>query len=243
MTPLLVRILFIHHSVGRYLIRDGAIRERLAAIAAGGPPLLELWDHDYNKRGLSDGSGRSLGRAFPLPDDDTDPRALLKLFTSEDPDVRSAREQVLDFDLIAMKSCYPNSAIGSDVEMARDQEVYRRLLGSLAALPRNQFLLLTSPPLVPLRSRRAEGRRARYLAHWLSKEVELPPNVAVFDLFNRLAAPDGPHADRLRRRYRRRLPIDAHPNVRAGEEVAPDLVESFVRSAARARKRPIDARG
>jgi hypothetical protein len=243
MAPVNRRILFIHHSVGRYLIRDGALRQRLAAIAAAGSPLLELWDHDYNKRGLTDGSGRSLGRAFPLPDDSTDPPALLKLFESEDSAARLAREQVLDFDLVAMKSCYPNSGIDSDAELARNQDIYRRLLESLAVLPRNQFLLLTSPPLVPLRSHRAEGRRARRLAIWLSEEVELPPNVSVFDLFDRLAAPDGPRADRLRRRYRRRLPIDAHPNVRAGEEVAPALVESFVRSAARARKRPIDAGG
>lgn len=231
-----IRILFIHHSVGRYLIRDGELRQRLSPLRADDRPLA-LWDHDYNQRGLHDGEGRPLERAFPLPDDDTDPLGLLNLFAGEEEDARLARRQALDFEVVMLKSCYPNSAIGSDAELGRVKEVYRRLLTALADHPDNQFLLLTSPPLVPLRTNRGESRRARKLSTWLFRGVDLPPNVAVFDLFDRLAIPEraGARADRLRKRYRRRLPVDSHPNVRAGEELAPGLVDAIVGAAARSR--------
>lgn len=231
-----IRALFIHHSVGRYLIRDGSLRRRLSRRPPGGAPIA-LWDHDYNRRGLCDGSGRPLGRSFPLPDDDTDPPALLNLFGGGGSAAEAARRQALEFEVVAMKSCYPNSAIGSDAELARDEDVYRRLLAALAELPHNEFLLLTSPPLISLRTNREQSQRARQLSSWLAHDAELPANVAVFDLFDRLATPAaaGAHGNRLRRRYRRRLPVDAHPNVRAGEEVGPELVKAIARAAARAR--------
>jgi hypothetical protein len=231
-----IRILFVHHSVGRYLMRDGELRRRVSRTQVIGRPVA-LWDHDYNRRGLSDGEGNRLGRAFPLPDDDTDPLALLNLFLSEDSAARLARRQLLEFEVVTMKSCYPNSAIGSDAELARNRDTYFRLLAALAELPRNQFLLLTSPPLAPLRTGRKQSGRARQLASWLAHDVELPDNVAVFDLFDRLATPEraGAHGNRLRRQYRRRLPVDSHPNVRAGEEVARPLAEAMTAAAVRAR--------
>ncbi|MCW2981305.1 MAG: hypothetical protein JWO14_3032 [Solirubrobacterales bacterium] len=231
-----IRILFLHHSVGRYLIRDGELRRRLSALRVDDRPLV-LWDHDYNQRGIHDGEGRPLGRAFPLPGDDTDPPGLLNLFAGEDEAARLARRQALDFEVVMLKSCYPNSAIRSETELARIKEVYRRLLTALADHPDNQFLLLTSPPLVPLRTNRRQSRCARRLSIWLVRGVDLPPNVAVFDLFDRLAIPErtGARADRLRKRYRRRLPVDSHPNVRAGEEVAADLLAAIAGAAARSR--------
>jgi hypothetical protein len=172
-----------------------------------------------------------------LPDDDTDPPGLLNLFTGEDEAARSARRQALDFEVVMLKSCYPNSAIRGDTDLARIKEVYRRLLTAFADHPDNQFLLLTSPPLAPLRTNRGQSRRARRLSTWLVGGVDLPPNVAVFDLFDRLAIPEGTgaSADRLRKRYRRRLPVDSHPNVRAGEDLAADLVDAITGASARSR--------
>ena len=232
-----IRILFIHHSVGRYLIRDGELRRRLLPLRADDRPLV-LWDHDCNQRGLHDGEGRPLEQAFPVPGDDTDPPGLLNLFAGEDEDARLARRQALNFEVVMLKSCYPNSAIRSNTELARTKDVYRRLLTTLADHRDNQFLLLTSPPLVPLRTNRGQSRRARRLSTWLARRVDLPPNVAVFDLFDRLAIPEraGARADRLRKRYRRRLPTDSHPNIRAGDELALDLVDAIVGAAARSRR-------
>lgn len=228
------RVIFLHHSVGRYLIRDGGLRARLA----DGSPPLELWDHDYNTLGLSDASGTSVGRAFPLPGDDTDPPALLGLFTANDAVTLAARRQVLEFDVVAMKSCYPNSAIGDDAQLASLRSTYQALISALATISGRQFVLLTSPPLIPLRTNSSQGRRARALADWLADTAASgPANVRVLDLFDRLAEPmDAAQANRLRRYYRRRLPVDSHPNRRAGREVAESIVAALQDAARSARE-------
>lgn len=224
-----VQILFIHHSVGRYLIRDGGLRDLLAAQTRLPGVTVELWDHDYNKLGLTDGQGHQLETAFPLPGDDTDPSALARLFAGGDAEAAAARGKMLEFDLIAMKSCYPNSAIRSDADMDALKMVYAGLLGSLSALPGYRFLLLTSPPLAPLRTKGDDGHRARNVADWLVAEADGIPNVRVFDLFDRLAAGRADrHADRLARPYRRLLPVDSHPNVRAGREIGPAVVAKML---------------
>lgn len=236
-----VRMLFLHHSVGRQLLRDGRIRDRLLEMAPSGVRLL-LDDHDYNKLGLHEADGAPSGRAFPLPHDDTDPPALARLFAGVDPEVVSAREQILAYDVVAMKSCYPNSAIRSDADGGSLREIYRALLSSLAEIDR-EFVLVTSPPLVPLRTTDAQAARARSVATWLASGTRLPDNVTVFDLFDRLAAPADPDADRLRRELRRRLPIDAHPNSRAGEEIGPAFANALTAAATRALSRAKECPG
>jgi hypothetical protein len=233
--PNMQRILLLHHSVGRYLLRDGEVRARLAGASSS----LELWDHDYNKLGLTDGRGDRLGHAFPMPSDDTDPPGLLRLFTGTDAEATPAREQALEFDIIAMKSCYPNSGIASEAELDSMLDMYRALLAALGAIGDRQFVLLTSPPLTPLRTSAAQGRRARAVADWLAgPAADDLPNVWVFDLFNQLAEPSGTsQVNRLRQAYRRRLPFDSHPNRRAGREVADALVALLQEVAAAARRR------
>jgi hypothetical protein len=227
-----IRILFLHHSVGRQLLRDGRIRDRLAGAAPSGSSFV-LHDHDYNKVGLHEADGGPSGPAFPIPHDDTDPPALARLFDGHDGEVMAAREQILEYDVIAMKSCFPNSAIHSDADAARRRETYCALLSSLAAIPR-QFLLVTSPPLVRLRTTEAQAARARGIATWLASGASAADNVSVFDLFDRLAAPSGPDVDRLRREYRRRLPVDSHPNARAGEEIGAAFAGALTAAATRA---------
>jgi nucleotide-binding universal stress UspA family protein len=229
-----MRILLLHHSVGRYLIRDGDLRSRLAL----GDPPLELWDHDYNKFGLTTATGEKTV-AFPIPGDDTDPPGLLRLFAGDDAEARAAREQALAFDVIAMKSCYPNSGIADEADLEVMMATYRDLLAALAGIGRRQFVLLTSPPLAPLRTNSAQGRRARSVAAWLAGPAAADiPNVRVFDLFDRLAEPPGAdQSDRLRKIYRRRLPFDSHPNIRAGRDVGPEMIATL-QEAARAAREP-----
>ena len=228
-----IRILFLHHSVGRYLLRDGTVRMRLAAASRD----VALWDHDYNKVGLIGPDGRPTGRAFPLPGDNTDPDGFVRLFVGEDAEASAARDEVLGFDVVAMKSCYPNAAIKSDAQLDSIMATYATLIGALGTRGDTQFVLATSPPLTPMRTSPEQARRARTLASWLAgtKAGIDAPNVAVFDLFDRLADPDD---HRLRPAYRRRLPIDSHPNVAAGEAIGQAFADALLAGANAVATRP-----
>lgn len=233
----MLRGLFLHHSVGQQLLREGQLRERLAQrlaarLGAGSAPVgrigLELWDHDYNAIGFSDGTGRPVGRSLPMPGDDTDPAALLRLFASTapaaDPDAGAQREQLRAFDLIMMKSCYPNSAIDDDEAFVAARSTYAGLLDALVHWPGTAFVLLTSPPLTPRHTRPDQAERAARLARWLVTGP-VPANVRVFDLRAALAQPEGPQAGMLRREYRRRWRVDSHPNRRGSAAAAQALAD------------------
>lgn len=71
-------ILFIHHSVGENLIRDGSIREILTEEG------FDFWDHGYNnsKFGLRNEKGNPAG-CYWIPEDNTNPDGLAALFSLE----------------------------------------------------------------------------------------------------------------------------------------------------------------
>ena len=68
-------IIFLHHSVGHNLIEQGRVREKLAA--AG----YDFWDHDYNYPGLRGPDKQVRGYDYNIPDDNTDPDGLARIFT------------------------------------------------------------------------------------------------------------------------------------------------------------------
>lgn len=217
-----VRALFVHHSVGGQLLRQGRLRERLAALADTGGPVTQLWDHDYNQVGLSDQTGTRLGRAFPVPDDDTDPPGLLRLVQGDGGRAPYLAE-LTGFDLVLLKSCFPNNRLRTDADAERLRGIYRELFEAVARWSGTRVVLLTSPPLHPRHTSPAESARARQLATWL-QQAEKPSQVTVFDLFGILAAPDGPQAGMLRREYRRRFRLpDSHPNERGAQDAAAAL--------------------
>jgi hypothetical protein len=228
-----IRALFLHHSVGRHLVREGKVRERLASRSS--EPCVKLWDHDYNKIGLTNEDGDICGCSFPMPEDNTNPDGFLRLFTSELSDVEESLRKVLDFDIIVMKSCYPNSAIRSEQALEGLMLCYRKLFENLQTRADCQFVLLTTPPLVPMRTNRRQACRAMKLAGWLA---ELPQdlaiaNIEVMDLFSHLAEETGSRAGILRAEYRRRIPLDAHPNTKANKIVGPLFVDALIRAARR----------
>lgn len=217
------RALFVHHSVGRYIMQHGGLREQLAAGLGPKQTTIELWDHDYNKFGLSDSAGTALGRSFPIPDDNTDPGGLVKLFES-----RAAPyfDELLSFDLVLAKSCYPNSGIKSSARLDELKRIYQQLFAAVAQC-NIEFVLLTSPPLAPLRTNAQEAARARELAEWLAKQTPAA-NIRIFNLFDVLAEADGSRqAGMLRKEYRRFLPFDSHPNV-TGSKAAAQALTRFL---------------
>ena len=223
-----MRALFIHHSVGRQLLQEGELRERARELV----PALELWDHDYNEIGLSDGSGRRLGRAFPIPDDDTDPPGLLRFLQGVAGDASYA-EEVRAFDVLVVKSCFPTNAIDSEAAASALRETYLHLRELAAELPL-RTVLVSSPPLVAESTSGAQRRRARELAAWLAQRW--PGERTDFaDLFTALAAPSGPFAGSLRLPYRLRRLRDSHPRqagCHAGAAVVADALGRVAQYAA-----------
>lgn len=197
--------MFIHRSVGQNLIDDGDLRPLLISTAkkAG----LEIKFSDINNN--EDKS---------IPGNDTKPENYADYFSTH----------YLSEDLVIIKSCYPNSNIGSDGDLNELKSTYKKLADAFLASSSSKLLIMTSPPLRPVRTNPHNANRARLLATWLTQQ-EFGRRVEVFDFFDLLAEPaDHTNGNMLKKIYRRPLPWDNHPNKRASQHIAPILATKIV---------------
>ncbi|MBN1976769.1 MAG: hypothetical protein JW918_05160 [Anaerolineae bacterium] len=218
------RIIFLHHSCGEGLIEEGDVREGLTARG------YEFYDHGYNGDGLRDADGSYTGRNFDVPDDNTDPDGIAAVFAQplhDPPD--NTFSHLMQYDVIAFKSCFPTSNIGDDAQLNEFKGYYLSARDRMDQYPDKLFIVVTQPPQVPGSSDSDEARRARALADWLKSEEFLGghPNVFTFDFFGLLAGPD----NFLRPEYRYD-DYDGHPNERANREIGP-LFVAFIDEAIR----------
>lgn len=231
------RIIFIHHSTGRHLINQGNVRKLIGLHNKDNGTEYEFWDCDYNRIGVTDSGGKRLGISFNIPNDNTDPDGLEILFTQPIKEhANNALSQILTFDVVIFKSCFPASAIRSEAQLEQYKKHYLSIRQTLAAHPEILFIAMTPPPLIPLPlpviqpawTNVQDAKRARGFANWmLSKEfVDSLPNVTTFDFFSLLATHDGSkkEANMLRQEYRGFLGLDSHPNKLANKTVAPIFV-------------------
>lgn len=218
-----MKVLFVHRSVGHNLIEDGQLYG--LASEAG----IELNDYDHNDKSLGDGTSRKrLGYEFE--GGNTNPDHYAQLFS--DAGLKSQKQAldfILDYDLIIIKSCYPNSNIQSDEQLEQDKKYYSQIADFFSCQLGKKLVILTSPPLMPLRTSRAAANRARQLSNWLF-EQDFKENVFVFNFFDLLAEQPGRRAaNTLKKHYRRLLPVDSHPNPKASKEIAPLLTDFLVK--------------
>lgn len=229
------KILFIHHSTGGNLLHQGKVRQLLAEKA----PELELWDHGYNlyknvppwviqpvaniltfHTGLSDQHGQMTGRDFNIQLGNNNPHDYTKIFTA-DPQSRPLRE-ILQYDIIMFKNCYPATKIETDAQLQRYKEAYLKMRAVFEQYPKKLFIPFTPPPLREELTTIDCASRARRFADWLmSAEFhQNNRNIKIFDFFSLLADDDG----FLKKGYRRLIHLDSHPNTSANHEIAPILV-------------------
>jgi hypothetical protein len=216
------RILFMHHSTGANLIREGGVREGFSAL---GYP---FWDHGYNEEGLVDQVGNSTGANFEVPDDNTNPDGWAAVFAQTVTTPPSTTlSQLLQYDVILFKSCFPTSNITDDEMFANYKQDYLSIRAVIDAHPDKLFVAFTPPPLVPNETEPANAERARQWAAYLASPefVGSRKNLVVFDFFTLLADANGT----LRPEYRGDE-WDSHPNQRANEAIGPLLVD-FVQQA------------
>ncbi len=217
-------VIFLHHSTGRNLINQGRVRERLTE--AG----FQLWDHDYNWEGLIRPDGTRTGYSYGIPDDNTDPDGLARLFAQPVYNwPLNALSGLMQHEVIIFKSCFPASNIASDGQLEQYKTWYLGMRDVMDRYPDHIFIVVTPPPLNPAATTPEVAARARAFADWLKSDDFLAghPNVFTFDFFDLLAEgdPTAPDHNMLRAEYRDGE--DSHPNRLANETIGP-LFADFI---------------
>ena len=221
-------VIFLHHSTGHNLIEQGGVRGRFTT--AG----YQFWDHGYNQHGLRDPVSEYTGYSYNIPDDNTDPDGLARVFTQRVHGLPfNALSGLLQHEVIAFKSCFPASQITSDEQMAQYRTYYLAIRKVMDQHPDRVFIVMSPPPLNPEATDAEAAARARAFADWLQSEEYLAghQNLFSFDLFGHLAEEDPamPDWNMLRAAYRDG--DDSHPNQLANETVGPAFVDFVMKAA------------
>jgi hypothetical protein len=216
----LSRVIFLHHSVGANLIAQGDVRQRLTDLG------YEFYDHGYNDDGLVLADGTPAGRNFNVPDDNTNPDGFAAIFAQplhDPPD--NTFSHLMQYSVIAFKSCYPVSNIESDGQLAGYESYYLSIRDRMDQYPNRIFIVVTPPPEIPADTDPQAPARARAFANWLASDEYLSghPNVFTFNFFDLLADPS---TNMLRADYQIDE-YDAHPNELANQTIGP-LFADFI---------------
>lgn len=218
-------VVFLHHSVGENMITQTDLRKQLTG--AG----LDFWDHDYNFYGLNDLNGNSTGYNYWIPDDNTDPDGLAKLFSQKVYSLPvNGISGLMQHEVIVFKSCFTGNAVMNDAQVETQKGYYETIHAFIAQHPDKLFILLTTPPLNSAEADPAMAARNRLMADWLLSEDYRRglTNLYVFDLYGQLADndPASPDYNTLRADYREGS--DNHPNLKANQAVAPLLADFII---------------
>ncbi len=229
------KILFIHHSTGANLIKEGKVRIEIEKLE----PTLEFWDHSYNlypylshllakftyHTGLTDFKGRITGKDFNIALSNNSPREYAEIFSRDPTD--PTLKQILDFDVIAFKNCYPTTKITSDQQLEEDKRYYQQIRDSVGRYKDKKFVLLTPPPSNKAINTLENAQRAKKLVEWLNSRefIKNVTNLYIFDFFSYLAEENG----LLRKDYCRFIPLDSHPNLKANKELGPMFAKYLIK--------------
>jgi hypothetical protein len=232
-----MKVLFIHHSTGGNLIKQGDLRGELKKIA----PNIEFWDHSYNLfpvlpklvalftnyTGLSDAQGKMTGKQHDIVLSNNSPKEYAEIFARDpnDPTLKA----ILNYDVIAFKNCFPTTKITSDEQLEEYKTYYTKIKESVSKYPNKKFILLTPPPLRKEVTTSDNAKRAQELANWLNSDqiIKNQGNLFVFDFFQLLSDDYG----YLKPEYTPLIWIDSHPNKKANKTIAPIFAKFIVEIA------------
>lgn len=220
-------IVFLHHSVGNNLVEQGEVREGLQQVG------YTFWDHNYNHVGLRNPEGKFTGYSYNVPNDNTDPDGLARIFNQHVYSLPvNTLSGLMQHEVIAMKSCFPTSDIVNDEQLEQDKAWYLEMRDVMDQHPDKIFIILTQPPLNPASTTPEIAARANSLAIWLTSNEFLDghPNVYAFDFFHNLAEDDIASLDYNMLRQEYRQGTDSHPNQLANETIGPLFVDFIIDS-------------
>jgi len=231
------QVFFLHHSTGEGLVTAGHMRATFDTYNAAHGTKIEFWDHGYNGDGLRDPAGNPTGTNYEIPDDNTDPEGLYRLWTDTSPGWTHSRNVILkNYEVIAFKSCFPASAIPDAATLQQYKDWYLAMRDFFDTRTDRVFVVMSTPPLHRLATNATEAANTRAFANWLSSSAYLSghPNVVCFNLFDHLArADDGSAtANMLRYDYEgSHTDSDSHPNTLANETVGPVFAQFLIDAA------------
>jgi len=221
-----IKILFIHHSTGANLIKEGELRKKIYQLNSR----VEFWDHNYNLlpilssffarytnyQGLTDNSGNYTGKDYNIVVSNNSPKEYAEIFSrnQNNPTLQS----ILSYDIIIFKNCFSTTIIKTEDQLKEDKKYYMSIRNSLIRFPTKQFILLTPPPARKEITSIQNASRAKKLTAWLQSEdfLQKTPNINIFDLFGKLSDENG----FLKSRYIKLIPFDSHPNLKANQEIS-----------------------
>jgi hypothetical protein len=233
----LTNLFFLHHSVGDGLVVQGDMRGTIASYNTSHGTNFQFWDHGYNGDGLRNPAGESTGTNYNIPNDNTDPEGLYLLWTRQESNYVGARNLILNnHEVIAFKSCFPNSAISDTAMSQQYKNWYLGMRAFFDTRPDRLFIVMSTPPLHRHATNTTEAANARAFANWLCSSEYLSghPNIRCFNLFDYLAqGNDGSaSANMLRYEYEgSHTGDDSHPNTLANQTVGPVLAEFLCNAA------------
>ncbi len=230
----LKNLFFLHHSTGDGIVVEGDVRGHIADYNRAHGTRFRFWDHGYNGDGLRNPRGQFTGTSYNIPDDNTDPDGLWRLWTSTRADCVACRNLILtNHRVIAFKSCFPASAIPDNATLQQRKQWYLAMRDFFDTRTDRVFMVMSTPPLHRLATNATEAKNARRFADWLKSPTYLAghPNIVCFDLFDLLAkADDGsPTANMLKYQYEgSHKNSDPHPNALANRTVGPIFAQALI---------------
>ena len=197
-----VRLIFIHHSTGENWLRDGY--GNLGRTLGENNYFVSDTNYGWGPYGIGDSTDIVNWPQWFGPE--RDDQVLAALFSESDQNsdyARSLPNPGGENEIILFKSCFPNSelhgkpndppaASGYDYTVGSAKLVYNELLDYFAVRQDKLFVVITAPPL----SDGTYANNARAFNNWLLDEwLDNYPyqNVAVFDFYNVLTAPQHHH--------------------------------------------------
>ncbi len=225
------RIIFLHHSTGNIIYKDGNVPG---------------WIADYN---TTQNSAYVVQDRYypntPYPWANY-PYDYWNLWVNgscraDTPNIHCLDQLAADYQVVIFKNCFPVSDIGADTgspditssrkSLENYTLQYSAVRDKLQEYPDTLFIFWTGAPLHRLATTPEKAARARRFADWVKNEMTAGgsyPNIRVFDYFDLTAGTD----NMLRYDYEKsHTGSDSHPNGQAAADVGPVFARFIITSA------------
>ncbi|MCX6271703.1 MAG: T9SS type A sorting domain-containing protein [Bacteroidetes bacterium] len=229
--------IFLHHSTGQYIWGPNPDGTSTTTI----PDQMSLFNDNH---GLSGNEAVSLLEEWWAPDDNE--WSTQHEFFEGNTAFTDINYYLNNYKILVVKSCFPSSAIEvwgqpSDSADPTFKSVYnykwhwRHILAVMKSHPANFFAIWTNAPLEQYSTSPEQAALAKLFTRWAKDTLaagldpefgEFPPNVYVFDYFNKITGPDGIEPDQ----YATAM-YDSHPNGAATDLIAPQFVDEIFSAA------------
>lgn len=231
-----LNVMFLHHSTGRYMMRDSGFRSLVDAHNAKTGLDIRFWDHDYASGNAFTGIIRPDSSVYSdwiygYEANNIMPDGYYDIFVQ----APAFRDSLFNrHDVIAFKNDHRTGDILSESELQQHKDNYLEIRNVLDQFPEKLFILVSGSSRQPAGVSVETADRARRFYDWLQSPEFMGgrTNIAFFDLFDELSNPDdpsNPERNMLRPEYRVSDQYDDHPNEFANQTIGPKFADFLLR--------------